>query len=520
MMFNRLLLTSALVLFSVFAQAQEFVVQKNGDVVYNDSRGMPRLLVKAEFPETGLLLDWSEANHYERKIVGVPVSLRTYTQVARPAKMQWQALETLVSKIFRLFKRKIVITPESLGTLGFDLDTRTKNALEQVKYGANEYRNQMTPEEYLSKFPMQIGDYTHERNRELTEKYGAGFSGSIYRVLLRSDKLNAETQTTVRQLFDDRMAGKRPEITEVTKGIKILVVKGYVQALDIDLVTDPESLDALVSDLKKMNIDIEIMPTKTGDPIHENAEIVDRELTKHLNAGEKVIILTVSKGVPEVLGGLAQMNKSGRLKAAEARGGKILGVLQGSGVVGGSMVANWASQMPQYLLSRYKLGEIAKEARVQVQDYKGGLKSMSFDYIEEFMASVRDSLPKDLYYLNFIGITDPRTGFASNTAVKFLQQTIMTRKIFAPHGANDGLAEYPGLGTDRNLTPNSATLTFNSDHSILPGDLDGINFREVLNRNTGMAAIFEFIIKRDELSKTMPAAHPVDIATACRSHFR
>ena len=145
---------------------------------------------------------------------------------------------------------------------------------------------------------------------------------------------------------------------------------------------------------------------------------------------------------------------------------------------------------------------------------------MGFDYIDSFMKSIAPDLPKDLYYLNFIGITDPKTGFASNSAVKMLQQVLMTRKIFGAHGANDGLAEYPGLGTDRTLTPNSATLTFNSDHSILPGDLDGINFREVLNRNMGMAAIFEFIIKRDELTKTMPAAHPADVAVACRTHFR
>ena len=521
MIINRMLLTSAIVLFSFFANAtEEFIVQRNGDVVYNDVRGMPRLLVKAGYPDTGLLIDWSEANHYERKIVGTAVDLKTYTQIARPAKLQWKALETLASKLFRIFRKKVVVTPESLGALGFDLDQRTKNALEQIKFGANEYRPTMTAEDFLAKNPMVINEYTRDRNRELTEKFGAGFSGSIYRVLLRSDKANDETQNTVRQLFDERMAGKRPDITEVTKGIKILVVKGYLQTLDIDLVTDPESLDALVSDLKKMNIDIEILPTRTGDPIHVNAAIVDRELTKHLNQGEKVIILTVSKGVPEVLGGLAEMNKSGRLKAAEARGGKILGVLQGSGVIGGSMVANWAARMPQYLFTRYQLGKLAGDSRTQVEDYRGGVKSMEFNYIENFIGSIKADLPQDLYYLNFIGVTDPKTGFASNTAVKMLQQVLMTKAFFGAHGANDGLAEYPGLGTDRNLTPNSATLTFNSDHSILPGDLDGINFREVVNRNTGMAAIFEFIIKRDELSKTMPAAHPADVAVACRTHFR
>ena len=520
MMFNRLLLSSALVLFSLFANAaDEFIVQRNGDVVYNDVRGMPRLLVKAEYPNVGLLLDWSEVNHYERKIIGTSVDLKTYTQIARPAKMQWKALETLTSKLFKIFRKKVEITPESLGALGFDLDQRTKNALEQIKYGANEYRSTMTPEEFLAKNPMEISNYTHESNRELTEKFGAGFSGSIYRVLLRSDSANAETQNTVRELFDQRMAGKRPDITEVTKGIKILVVKGYLQTLDIDHVTDPESLDALVSDLKKMNIDIEILPTRTGDPIHVNAAIVDRELTKRLNQGEKVIVLTVSKGVPEVLGGLASMNKSGRLKTAEAHGGKLLAILQGSGVVGGSMVANWAARMPQYLFTRYQLGKLASDSRTEVENYRGGVRSMEFDYIDKFIGSIKEDLPKDLYYLNFIGITDPKTGFASNTSVKMLQQVLMTKSIFGAHGANDGLAEYPGLGTNRELTPNSATLTFNSDHSILPGDLDGINFREVVNRNTGMAAIFEFIIKRNELSKTMPAAHPADIAIACRNHF-
>jgi hypothetical protein len=388
----------------------------------------------------------------------------------------------------------------------FDADVLEK--LNQVRLGGNVYRplEIRTADLYAKK--NNLTAYDKNMNRDLSKKYGAGFSGDVYFEVLQSNPdnkaLHDQTVEYVKKALTKKSIDK--ELNARFKDITFVIVKGFAHDRDND-----ERISPLSRVLKEFGFKILEFKTNPYGRTLGESQVIAEQLEEALKAGKQMIITSGSAATSQAMGALAQLNVKYDGKISTALPGKVIAYMNLSGVVSGAFAPEAISSNPllwavikgkmkglifgdKEELEKMKAASVSLtgdkkalanleieryERRLAYADQKGAIESfrdLSTKQIEKFMKPVFPLLPNDVIYYNLIGI-NKKNGIVKDPKLNYLQTKYVRAKFsgfFKKIGANDGFIEYPGtqLTTDMVQDGRIFSIVFDAGHPILDGNFD------------------------------------------------
>ena len=132
--------------------------------------------------------------------------------------------------------------------------------------------------------------------------------------------------------------------TSPRENLAVLFVPGWLYISDTTTGADFAEQRARLTQAGIVN---ELVPVKENGTVAENAAIVAQVLRERLAEGERVLLVSASKGGPEAALALTQVNDAGP--------GQIKGWVNVGGLLGGTPLADKGSRFPWSLFSKYVL---------------------------------------------------------------------------------------------------------------------------------------------------------------------
>jgi hypothetical protein len=166
--------------------------------------------------------------------------------------------------------------------------------------------------------------------------------------------------------------------------------------------------------LERLGVDVRLIPVIENGTVERNATIVAEEIRQLERAGEPVILVSASKGGPEVAQALGDV-----LEPEETR--TVLAWINVGGLLKGAPLADWASGWPRSWLAGLYY-------RYQGLDPGASIASLTTARSRARLA--RQTMPEHILIVNFVGV--PLSGHISPGAEFGYART---RKV----GPNDGL---------------------------------------------------------------------------------
>lgn len=373
---------------------------------------------------------------------------------------------------------------------GFRLDANALRALKQVRRGGNRYREESTPEEFLKHHPLER--LTRDLNYRLTLDYGPGWVGSVFKYLRDLRPPNVELKHDLLSYLE-RSRVPAP-LGERYRGITFVFAKGYME--------DPRKsrVAALIRVLEAAGLKVENFPIESTDSVVMNAKLVEKDLRARLGRGERLVVVGVSKGAPEIMSALARMRDEVDAAArgeTESLPGRIEAVVSISGTIGGSFLVDWSLGFPQWLYLENMIRNEAKASGIPMKDVRSGFEQQGAKFLTEYMGHYGAMLPQEPVYFEVSGVLTKK-GVARDTFLNQLQRERLDSWIFPKHAANDGFIEYPGTEIPSDWVPRLWQMTFTSSHSLLDGKYEGYPMWEDATRDRVIEAIFQSLADRIE----------------------
>jgi hypothetical protein len=485
----RLLTVSLLAAAAASPQARAQAVQ----TAYYDTNGMLRCLAHPTDPSKSVVFFWNEKNPYPRSVYAATFRQLQYLPVAQENDYfskncsTWQTYTSAVIQgIAWEGNVGTLVTPGTLsvepdGTLftwGSDIEAR----LAQVRLGSNVYHD-FSGADYLVRYPL--ADYTREANRTLTKAYGIGFSADIYKAWLERLPRNPEFKSKIeKSIADIQRSGDRPLARRIAH-YKVLIAQGFMQT------AAKNRLQSLIDNLRGLGAEVKMMDFDPVGSIAANVPRFRDQINAELLTGQKVILISASKGAPELLTAISQINAANLTTPVPMRApGQIAAVITLAGMIEGSFLPDWASGVPQRYLIKGSLNDGGASSGLVVTDLTGFF-DMSTASLTKQREIYRATLPRVPYY-SFVGVIT-RDGIARDPEINMLQKSLSIPHADF-HGANDGYIEYPGTHLPRSWNLQSTDVVFDSSHSILDGFYYGRDMSQLPTRKLVIESIFQSIL--------------------------
>jgi hypothetical protein len=113
---------------------------------------------------------------------------------------------------------------------------------------------------------------------------------------------------------------------------------------------------------------------------------------------------------------------------------------------------------------------------IPIGDIKPGFFSQGSRLLGEHFASRARLLPKDIPYVNVVGVlgsTAERTGFVADL------QDLLETDLFPAHGANDGFLTYPAMTIPPEWDlPRRYEVAFEASHALMDGSFGGASLKD------------------------------------------
>lgn len=342
-------------------------------------------------------------------------------------------------------------------------------AFAQARNGATEV-HEKTAAEYLDHHP--IAHFTFRLNRALTGRLGVGFVSEIYHEYLERKPRNAAIRSQFLSNLGRLEQGTMRPLSERAAAIRFVMIPGVggnrVEITETSPANLLEAFGGLPKIFKQIGVRFHVLQSAAMAPIHKNVAAVTPRIREILSLGEDIILLGGSRGLPEMMGALAQLKQQPPVPGS----GRILGVVNISGLATGSFLCDTAANTPVIGVMKGVawLGRLLgiKPLNQFTHDNVQALLDMTSRNIPRYMQAVLPDVPKDLPYLSLVG-TQHGNGLArTQEEIRSLQKMII-RPVIQSAGANDGYVEYPGTDIPEAWGLNNQALVFNSTHMIVDG---------------------------------------------------
>jgi hypothetical protein len=445
-------------------------------IVIRDENGMPRCLQHPTRNSQSVLLYWDNSLEYRRVVYAVGIH-----DLPRPGLFSCQAWRLGQQMANQAMHRRELkyLDPAAHEIYGLDLDNETLQALAQIRLGGSVYRSEQSIGEFLQHHP--IAHYDRAENLRLTQKYGPGFSGEVFRFIRESRPQNQFARAQLLKYLESRAM---PSLALHLQNQRVLIFKGYLE--------NPQQsrVHALHMTLQNLGVRVQALDADSTAAIPVNRRWYAEQLRRHLQAGEHLILLGASKGVPEMLGAVVDLSH-------QHFPGRVDAVISMSGTMAGSFLVDWALHPLLRPIIQTLIWKEAEESGIHVGDVGPGLESQSTPALGAYMEGLRPYLPQDLVYLEVVGIPSDND-LAPDPFIRSLQTGLMESSIFPFHGASDGLIEFPGTQMDPSWVSRLYQLTFDASHSIADGSFAGYSMKDPAQYARVIQAVFHFVADQVE----------------------
>jgi hypothetical protein len=449
-----------------------------------DSNGMPLCLLRADGNEF-VRLEWKR-DLYERDVYGE--KMPRMGLVAQTGSQEVDLYQTYCQNTVRqdegsasISKSRQKVTAGQTTVLGYTIDDATSALLAQVRVGGIVAlaASEATPAQYLAAHP--ITTYTVELNREITQKYGMGFSAGVYKAFIESQPKNAALKARVMSY----VSGIKPldtdsKIADRFKGYTLAIVRGYAFNLG-----NNARYAAMIQDLIDAGFNVKVLDNTPYGTVDDNHTIVLQELKALIAQGQKVILIPASKGGPEALSAVSDLATE---MGSDFKG--VVAVISLSSMVSGSLPVDWAARPLIWPIIRpilYK--EFNKQGgQLTSLSMMDSFKDMSTSYLTPFYEQHPIAVAKGPIYINLVG-TPLGNGLAADPGVLQVQNSVIRPFLSKDCGASDGYVEFPGTEVPATDGITSYSLAFDASHVILDGSLEGHSMSDDGSRKVVLTSI-------------------------------
>ena len=401
------------------------------------------------------------------------------------------------------------LRPGQRRIFGVLLDDDTLDGLDQVRYGASVLRTEKSGEAFLARQPIR--HFTFEINQWLTDLYGVGFAGDVYRAWIESKPRNRELRAQYLREIELVQSSPDPAaaLRDRAGNLTVLVSLG----MDWDPATAPpgSAVDIFAHESQMEGIETVLLKNHARDDSWSNIDILAEQLEQTLDSGRDVILMGLCKGSPELLAAMVEatsryLDVDRTQKARGPHRGKILAYINISGLLGGTLFADAMKKIPfqkyagPFLQDSRRLAHLfpynlflrdTPENRTfsQAETFGDALEQMEQMSQDEMLKFDRSTwlgrLPSDVLYLSGVGIADDKRGFNDAQGSFTAQFRNMGRKWHFTRAANDGFIEYPKEALPDGISSQEYEIVFNASHVLWEGYfgpyyLDSPRMREAL----------------------------------------
>lgn len=469
-----------LLLTSVCAFSQEVIL---------DNLGFVRAYYNLSEPQTATLFTWTASpKGYGRTVQVFRVKSPFDLSKLSPSSLKnyWEKQSKDIKSLTVLMTEDILPKSETIFGEKIELPL-ILSTLRQLHSGAAKFHQVFDPTSYISEHNLKLTDYTRAMNINLTRTYGAEFSSQIFKQLLLREPETEESMKIFTSLISQNL--DKSEI-RFDDSVELWVAKGIMQNTSESVEKVKGMFEKVLALMVEKGLTVKTFRTRTGDTVQVNAEIVAKTLKESASQRKKVIILAVSKAVPEVLGGLALLNKENFFRGQNKD--LVKGAILTAGPQAGMHFADFSSMPVIFNIIRGKMTDMAAANKVDISNLRNAFKSLGHKNLGAYYESILPDLPH-ITYVNLIGISKAGNGYAEFRPLREMQEGLFNRWFFPTHGANDGIVEYDGLVRTGTLGPKGVTVVADGDHCIFPCEFKGREVNSNEEQMKSFMALFQFI---------------------------
>ncbi len=462
---------------------------------HRDARGMPECLAVPQLLGLRLMfrLDWKRADHYART-VHATIEKELLPGASLDLACASVSFPLRSSFPFAWTRRVRFPVRSSQSTfLGAVLPPSFQRALAQIERGANEYRVENSPAEYWEIHPL--AEYTRADNVMLGERFGISFTSSLLRLWLEQQPSNRDFWNRMR--VDVAVPMGTSNVAALWSGVRVVIVPGTgVGSVEEAARTGDYSEGLYLRDFRSLGITASGLTTDPLGSVTANSLLVRDQLLPFLRSGEHLIILAESRGMAEAFTALAALHEYS---------GQISGVLNFSGLVRGSFLAEWAAHMPWVV----EASAIANRLPAHLGRFGPLLQavlSLGYSNIEPLFQSNLPKLQGLPVAINVLAIP-PLSGIAEASGCQLMQEQVI-RRFMTDYGPNDGLIAPPDSLIPEGIFRTTRTIAVSASHDLYDGDFEGrLDLRQAEGRRAFLTALLMGL--RTELTQLEAAGGPV-----------
>lgn len=345
--------------------------------------------------------------------------------------------------------------------------------------------------------PMALSsarDLTIEEFRNLSIVAGPEVAVEVFRKTVESKPENQYAFRQTRSIFESLIKSDKDKGEEelARRSAGVLALIGSGMAIDPE---HPEKIRGIIrsvfDELPRLGVETVYLRTDPYGTLQENSKRFENQLREHVKTGKKIILLALSKGVPELLYALGSVSDS-------LDPGQFLGFISLSGMVRGTFYGDTVEKIPE-------LGEAGGYLSDQLTGFFHGLggafrqaDGMSQKKMEIFNKLWYSRVPRKAVYLSVGGLSvGPRPDDLPEDEI-----VEMSRKFngtfHVTRAGNDGYVEQPHLELLPGLSARQYTLLVDSSHILTDGHWRGTILRKVENQRALLQALHLFIISEAE----------------------
>lgn len=286
----------------------------------------------------------------------------------------------------------------------------------------------------------------HARLRSLSRQYSVDTIALFFALRQLQQEPNQQLQAEFRQAlqqFDAAQTADAVIAPEIRDRYRIVFVPGWLYRSKPWTGADFAGLRAV---LDRLGIEHHLIELLDNGPIEDNARLVALGLAPLLEDGKPVIVVSGSKGGPEVAAALGELIPAEQTASIQAWV-NICGALQGS-----PLADQWTSWPMSWVTNPI--------FRLRGWGGLAGLESMQV--LRSARRSARLSIPDHILTVNYVGVP------VSGTIIEKEFEKRFTYMHLRRHGPNDGLVLIPD-----EIAPNSITaIELGLGHFLSEPDFD------------------------------------------------
>lgn len=358
--------------------------------------------------------------------------------------------------------------------------------LKQVEQKTNELRLDLEAVEYLKNNPIE--EYTVKTNRSLSKRFGQLFSAQVFKAWIESKKENSELKASVLKDLRSLKSPLEKPFAHLSDKVKLVVSFGLGWEEKYNRTT-PFYITNFLNDIKSLGLPVLFLKKNPFGKVSDNIAKIIPSLESELDSGKDLILISLCKGTPELLGAEAELAKNNKL-------GKILGHVNLSGMLGGAIFSDFAKEIifPKIVAPLLKLipSDQVRDSAKMVD----AIEYMKTSVIEHTLSQATPHLDKDIFYINITGAPMTNAVFYGKSPMKpILNYNLKSAFV---NSANDGFLEMPSTLIPTSISKNQASLILDSSHLLTDGTLEEFKIESESNRRILYYSVVKTILEKSE----------------------